>query len=1152
MLLITILLMVISVQAAYFSFKPYTIIQPDGNKIDCFVSGDEYFNWLHDKDGYTLIQAVDGYYYYAVTVSGVLKPGNYIAGKVNPAEKGLTAWAKISDDDYLVRRNQFQSNNNRVVTSPLTGILNNIVIYIRFSDDPEFSVTRQFYDDCFNLSPGVSLKSYYSEVSYNQLNINSSHYPACSMNVNLSYRNPHPRAYYQPFNATANPTGYSNDNERISREHTLLKNAVEWVSINSPVPANLNIDADNDGNVDNVSFVVKGFNGAWSQLLWSHNWQLFSYNVLINGKRVWEYTFDPESQMDVKTLSHEIFHTLGAPDLYHYNNNGVQPAGDWDLMEQGSGHMGAWMKYRYSNHTWISDIPEITTSGTYSLNPLSEQGSNCFRIASPNSASEFFILEYRKAEGLFEGNLPGSGILVYRIDSTYTGNVTGPPDEVYIYRPNGTKLYNGSPSNAAFSLETGRTAINDATNPGCFLQDGGAGGLQIYDISQAGATISFSVQINEIGVPVNLNASPLSCVEISLDWQKNSNNNNVLLVYNTIDSFGSPLNGAIYSAGNSLPGGGTVLYSGNGSNYIHSGLTGHATYYYRAFSVTAGNSYSNHASANATTNCGSYYIPFAENFNATAIPSCWSLQHSGAGTIDNWDVSPSNMAGGNGNEMRSTFQQVNSGMTRLVTPVLNTTGMASLNLSFRHTLDDWAPGATLHVQSSSDGINWTNEAWALPTSSNNNVGPVVVNTTILQNLNSPHTYIAFTVEGNLYSYDFWYIDDVSVSCAGTLPVLISATANPAEGGIVTGAGTYLYGQAVALTATPNDGWNFLGWSENGEIVSTSGVYCFSASPRNLQANFSNSEAMVGLSASPAIAGTTSGAGIYPVGSTATINALPNAGYEFAGWLNNGNIVSESSFWSFTVVATVNLVAQFRQQQVKMYTISLEAQPAEGGRIAGGGSYASASEITINAEPNPGWIFESWEENGAVLSRQPGFTFTVDRDYSLVAVFREVLGILASASPEIAGNASGGGEYLSGDMATVQAFSNPGWMFSRWSLNDVEVSSDSVYSFIATTDCNLKAIFVSGVGKPENKSTEVKLYPNPAKGLIHIAYTGNDPLSEIKLFNFYGQMVRRSVLSSPDNLFQTDLSGLAAGSYTACVITRSGKEIKRKLLVLCSE
>ena len=39
------------------------------------------------------------------------------------------------------------------------------------------------------------------------------------------------------------------------------------------------------------------------------------------------------------------------------------------------------------------------------------------------------------------------------------GNASGPPDEVYVYRPGGTTIDNGNLTQAVFSAETGRTEI---------------------------------------------------------------------------------------------------------------------------------------------------------------------------------------------------------------------------------------------------------------------------------------------------------------------------------------------------------------------------------------------------------------------------------------------------------------------------------------------------------------------------------------------------------------------------------------------------------------------------------------------------------------------------------------------------------------------
>ncbi len=62
--------------------------------------------------------------------------------------------------------------------------------------------------------------------------------------------------------------------------------------------------------------------------------------------------------------------------------------------------------------------------------------------------------------------------------------------------------------------------------------------------------------------------------------------------------------------------------------------------------------------------------------------------------------------------------------------------------------------------------------------------------------------------------------------------------NPANGGTITGSGTYNYGANVALTATPATGYVFINWTENGTMLSNNATYSFTANKdRNLIANF---------------------------------------------------------------------------------------------------------------------------------------------------------------------------------------------------------------------------------------------------------------------------------------------------------------------------
>ena len=69
--------------------------------------------------------------------------------------------------------------------------------------------------------------------------------------------------------------------------------------------------------------------------------------------------------------------------------------------------------------------------------------------------------------------------------------------------------------------------------------------------------------------------------------------------------------------------------------------------------------------------------------------------------------------------------------------------------------------------------------------------------------------------------------------------IVSISANPPDGGTVTGNDAYYCTDDTAIiTATPNEGWVFVNWTENGSEVSTDAVYSFTVTGnRTLVANF---------------------------------------------------------------------------------------------------------------------------------------------------------------------------------------------------------------------------------------------------------------------------------------------------------------------------
>jgi M6 family metalloprotease-like protein len=512
-------------QGAPIRNLPVTKVQPDGSVINCFASGDEYYNWLHDAAGFTIVDdPATGYYVYAVQDGASLVASGYVVGRVEPAALGLTPNLRLGREQADRRFSQSALSSPmgtpQIVNAPSLGLINNLVVFVRFSGEDEYSRPISTYDAIFNASvPGTSsMYNYYREVSYNQLSITTTFYPVPVGGYAVSYQDAHPRAYYQPYNSILNPIGYTGGDggaDRTNREHALL--AAAATSIAWQIPPALNLDSDNDGNIDNICFIIKGQPTGWSSLLWPHMWSLYSQPAYINGKRIWTYNFQLEASLDysgVGVLCHEMFHSLGAPDLYHYTYDGLNPASVWDIMANNLNppqHMGAYMKYRYGK--WIPSIPTIGAGGNYSLSPQTSNTNNALRINSPNSSSEYFVVEYRKRSGVFESSLQDEGLLVYRINTSRDGqgNAGGPPDEVYIYRPDGTISTDGNAGLATFNSARGRTSINDTTNPSAFLSTGSPGGLNISNVGSASSSISFTVSLTcSAVVSVDIPAFPAS------------------------------------------------------------------------------------------------------------------------------------------------------------------------------------------------------------------------------------------------------------------------------------------------------------------------------------------------------------------------------------------------------------------------------------------------------------------------------------------------------------------------------------------------------------------------------------------------------------------------------------------------------------------
>lgn len=568
-------LTVSSTQAAYLTNISRTLIQPNGDTLHCLASGDEYYNWLHDANGFTIVQNVEtGFFVYANLQDDNLVPTDLIAGRSNPSEYGLQPFLNISPEKRLAKRKTWEDavpkQDIKRGKDHNHGLINNIVVFIRFANDDDitkpFSTIRQMFEG--DETDNNSMRDYFLSASYNQLTIDSYYYPEPNEDAILSYQDIYPRNYYKPYSA-ANPEGYQED-ERTEREFALLERASNYIA--PYVPESLDLDYNSDGNIDNVCFIIKGAVGDWADLLWPHRWSLYGKEVYINSKRVYDFNFQLEgspSYFHASVLCHEMFHSLGAPDLYHYYyGTELSAVGSWDLMctnTQPPQHSGAYMKWKYGN--WIDEIPEITEYGTYSLNPIGWEGNrqNCYKIAT-DDPNQFYVIEYRNKELHFETKIPGSGLLIYRIDTRFNGcagyNGVDEFDEVYIFRPGGQATVDGSISQASFSKNSNRTEFNSETNPYPFFTNGTVDDkFNIFDISETGNTMQFTYgPKNTCQRPESLVANVTEPNQAVLNWEYPESDTVLFNVYRNNEKIASDFSGTSYTD--------AALNSGHYSYYV--------------------------------------------------------------------------------------------------------------------------------------------------------------------------------------------------------------------------------------------------------------------------------------------------------------------------------------------------------------------------------------------------------------------------------------------------------------------------------------------------------------------------------------------------------------------------------------------------------
>ena len=264
--------------------------------------------------------------------------------------------------------------------------------------------------------------------------------------------------------------------------------------------------------------------------------------------------------------------------------------------------------------------------------------------------------------------------------------------------------------------------------------------------------------------------------------------------------------------------------------------------------------------------------------------------------------------------------------------------------------------------------------------------------------------------------------------------------NGSENGIVTGVGTYNYGDTVTLSITPNEGYKFVRWSDGKTdnprtIIVTEDI--------TLGVELELLTYIVSVSCHETH-GTVSGSGTYKHGETIVITATANDGFKFAQW-NDGDINAQRTL---VVTSDIILIATFEEIQCKLTLVSNDPTM---GSVFGEGTYKYGTEVSINAVANTGYQFTQWSDNNTAAQR----TLTITTDMLLTAYFQPIKYIItATANDETLGMVYGGGEYPYNTSISLMAVPNEGAEFITWTNGMI----DNPYIFNVVENVTIQAIF----------------------------------------------------------------------------------------------
>lgn len=504
---------------------PSKVTQPDGTTLTVVLHGDEFLNYLTTSDGYTVVKNKAGYFTYARLDGNQLVAGDRIARDNRTAADNayLAALPKGLKSKSMVERGSKMLNHRNEV---LRGIghgghmdyskFRGLIVLINYTD-------RKFDD---------YVPSNYTPQDFYEQMINGHDYKGFTLPAGTkvecmgSVRDYYYDNSFQQFDPHFDILGPVDVPFACTDAHQFNCDSIFFAALEAldPEVDFSQYDTDEDGTADMVFFLVAGHGSDYSannrDYLWPHmkdftdspvldgvNFKLYACSTNMIGEEN-EYYIVYNNVAGIGTICHEFSHCLGLPDFYDTDSDGSGGVNHaypltWSIMASGFKNNNGRNPAGYSLYEryalGFAQPTVIDAEGTIEL-PALEKSNMGYRLNTANE-NEFFLIENRQRIK-WDKNLPGPGMLIFRVDSTnvevWENNlVNANPNHNYyeLLRANFNGM-NDSPRDP-FPGTTNVTSITNATQPSLRTWDGKLSHYALMNIAEADSIITFDVIIDK-------------------------------------------------------------------------------------------------------------------------------------------------------------------------------------------------------------------------------------------------------------------------------------------------------------------------------------------------------------------------------------------------------------------------------------------------------------------------------------------------------------------------------------------------------------------------------------------------------------------------------------------------------------------------------